>query len=97
MHETILEDRLDDRADAVRDGIERGELGLHVGGKRGVRCGADIDRSRPPAAHVDLDPVVTDCDARARLLQFAHDRVDVFGTRILHAHMSRSGDARRPE
>ena len=70
-------------ADAVRHRVERRELRLHVGGKCRVRGGANIDRARPPAAHVDFDPAVAHAHRGARLLQLDDDRVQMLGPRVL--------------
>ena len=48
MHESVLEDGLHHHARAIGNGIDRHELGLHVGGKAGIRRRAHIDRTRPP-------------------------------------------------
>ena len=78
VHEAVLEDRLDDRADAVGDRVERGELRLHVGGKSRMRRGAQVDGARP-AFHVDLDPVRADGDPGAGLAQLRDHGIEVRG------------------
>ena len=58
-------------------GVQRGELRLHVRGKRRIRRGAHVDRARPAAAHVQLDPVRPAPDGRAGLLELEQHRVEV--------------------
>ncbi len=43
--EAVLENRLGDGADAGGDRIQRTELGLHVGGKCGIRGRPDVHRA----------------------------------------------------
>ncbi len=93
MHEAILEDRLDDRTDPCRDGIQRSELRLHVGGKRRVRCGPHVDRLGSLAPHVDFDPVVADTDLGAGLTQLGHNRVEMIRTGVLDADDTASDGA----
>ena len=92
VHEAVLEDRLDDRADAVGDRVQRGELRLHVGREGRVRRGAHIDGARPAAAHVDLDPVVA---AVARVAPASRSLTSTAsrcsGRRVLDAHVA-AGD-----
>ena len=96
MHEAILEYRLDDGADAVGDRIERRELRLHIGGERRIRGGANVDRVRPPAAHVHFDPGVAHPHLGAGFLQLDDDGVQMLRPRVLHAHVA-AGDRARDE
>src|SRR3546814_5382885 len=57
VHEAVLEHGLGDHPDSIGHRVERRELGLHVGRKRGIRFGGETHRARPVAAHVDLDAV----------------------------------------
>ena len=50
VHEAILEDGLSDHRSTVSHGVDGHELGLHVGGKGGVRRGTDRHRLELRAA-----------------------------------------------
>ena len=75
-------------ADTVSDRVECSKLRLHVGGKRGIWSGADIDRLRPTAAHVDFDRVAADTECRARVAQFCEHRIEMFGACVAQHHVT---------
>ena len=59
MHEAVLEHVLGDRAGAFGHRVQRRELGLHVGRKRRVRRGRDIDRlGRRPCMLISIESSV---------------------------------------
>jgi hypothetical protein len=70
VHETVLKDRLNDRAATVGDGVERGELGLHVRREGGIRCGADVHAFGTFAVHFQLDPIRPGIDLCTGFVQF---------------------------
>lgn len=86
MHEAVLEDRLDDRAGAFGNRVHGDELGLHVGGERRVRRGTHVDRLRPVALHVQLDPVAAGADVGTGLFQLLQDRLEDGRVGILQLH-----------
>ena len=52
VHEAVLEDGLGDHAGAFGDGVQHGELGLHVGREGRVGGGLDGDRLEGATSHV---------------------------------------------
>ncbi len=96
MLEAIFENGFGDGADTLRDGVERAELCLHIGGKRRVRGRAEIDRARPPAVHVDFDPVFTRRNLGPGLGQLDENGVQGFRRGIEHPDPA-SGHGRSDE
>src|SRR5690606_8728091 len=76
VHEAVLEDRLDHRASAFGNGVERDELRLHVCRERRVRSGTQVDGFRPLAVHVQLDPVFAGVDVGAGFLELFQYRFE---------------------
>src|SRR6185437_7171984 len=88
VHEAVLENRLDDGADAVRHRVERRKLRLHVGRKSGIGCRAYVDGAGTTAPHIDLHPVVSHTDPGARFLQLHEHCIEVVRTRVLDPHVA---------
>ena len=94
VHEAVLKNRFDDGADAVRHGVERRELRLHVGGESRIRCRANIDGRRPFPSHVDFDPRVAHLNTGAGLLELVDDGIHVLRARIFYTNVA-AGDGAR--
>ena len=94
VHEAILENGLDHRAGAFGNGVQRNELRLHVGRKRGVWCSPHVDCLWPLALHVQLDPVATGVDMRASLNQLVQHSFEQRCVGILQANTATSGSRR---
>src|SRR5215831_10531315 len=73
VHEAVLEYRFRDDAGAARDGVERHELRLHVGRKRRIGRGADVDRIQG-SVRSEGDPVLSLRHVRASLAQLVEHR-----------------------
>ncbi len=86
MHEAVLENGFADHAGALGDRVERGELGLHVGGKTGVRRRDQVDCLRSPAAHVQLDAVAFQGDACTGFFKLIQNRIHGAGPRVDGTH-----------
>ena len=81
MHEAVFKNGFGHARSALRNGIHRHELRLHVGGKTGIFGGAQIDWLRT-AVHFRANPVFTGFNLHAHFAQFVqrgvHDaRVNV--------------------
>src|SRR5690606_32985047 len=64
LNQAVLTHRFGDRPRAFCDRVHSGELGLHIGGKCGIRCSTQIDGFRTIALHIQLNPVFSGADMR---------------------------------
>src|SRR5690554_2469833 len=71
---------------AVRYRIERHELGLHIGGKTGVRRGANIDRTRAAPFHIELYPAIAQRDFGSSLLELGQYRLKDIGPGVAYPY-----------
>src|SRR3546814_3473498 len=77
-----------DLPDSIGHRVERRELGLHVGRKRGIRCGGETHRARPVAAHVDLDAVGAGVYMATGLLQLGQHRIQGVAAGAARTHLA---------
>ena len=94
MHETILENRLGDHADAVGHRHQHHHLRLQVGGKTGIRQSRDID-AFDLAAAAHMDAAIVARPSHAGFLQFDQKRFEMIGARAFDVDLAateRRGD-----
>ena len=78
MHEAVFKDGFDDGRRALRDGVERHDLCLHVGREGGERRGADADGVQRSPALVEADVVRAafyECACRFEFFQHGFEQV----------------------
>jgi len=78
VHETVFKNRLGHLGEAFRDGVERHELGLHVGGEAGVFSRAERLRLQA-TMRLDADEAVARSDRGTRFAQLVDNRIEVIG------------------
>ena len=87
MHEAVFENRFRHRTGALRDGVERHELRLHVGRKAGVFGGSKRLRLHA-ALRPDANETVACLDRRASFAQLVDHGVEVLGTAVPEQHIA---------
>ena len=90
MHETIFKNGFSDFAGALGNAVQCHELGLHVGRKARVLCGAKT-LCLQAALRFHANKVRAHFNLRAGISEFFNDRIEVITPSVLQHNITASG------